>query len=619
MKDFKKIIYFLTFFILFTSSAFIKADFNLSDWAFYKEILLPPTLIESRPIWVNLDEEIFNQSRIDLGDLRVIEEKIKEMAFKVLLTESQEVAHRSQILNPSSIRPAFRGESFGPANMIDGDKNTYFQIDYLKDPQFASFEVDLKSQLLTNKIIIWSTDSANTWTDIKIEGSNDSLNWQLIKAKTWVYYSSIREVIYPESLFQYLRFTFWHTGSLKIQEIEIYSASEAKIIFMANPQKNYHLYYGNNLAKMPKYDVSALWSDITTPIASLGPQRTNPEAKADYDEDGIANDIDNCSLVYNPNQKDSDGDQIGDTCDNCPTKANRNQADTDHDGVGDICDNCLHHKNPDQLDDDLNGIGWVCDDQDNDGIINSLDNCVPYPNRDQSDRDRNGVGDVCEDLDNDGILGYVDNCLYIKNPEQKDSDGDKIGDACDNCLLGWNPDQLDLNINEIGDVCEDDDGDGVANYLDNCLKVANPDQKDTDGDKVGDTCDNCPIMKNPDQMDSNKNGIGDICDDADSDGVINVYDNCPDFSNPDQKDQNNNGVGDVCEDLDKDGIINGLDNCLANYNPNQMDKDKDGIGDACDPRDDRWTERWPYLLWTIIVIVIGIIIFFSIRLLKRMP
>lgn len=614
----KKIIYSLVISSLLFVPLFSLADFNIGRWAFYKEILLPATLEKVRPVWINLDEEVLKVARVNLGDLRVIEEKTKEMPFKLLTTESQEVAHGSQILNPSSVRAAFRKESFSPSNMIDGDKNTYFQIDYFKDPESASFEIDIKGQILTNKILIWTTDSTNTWTDIKIEASKDCVNWQLVKDKTKVYHSSMRKVVYPESLFQYLRFTFWHTGSLKIHEIEIYAASQAKLLFMAGPVKNYRLYYGNNVSDLPKYDTGALYSDITTPTATLGPGQANPEGRTDYDGDGIANDEDNCPLVYNSDQKDSDSDQVGDVCDNAPLEANRDQKDTDHDGVGDVIDNCPYHKNPDQLDKDLNGIGWVCDDEDNDGIINSLDNCVPHPNYNQSDRDNNGIGDVCEDIDGDGILGYVDNCLYLRNPAQIDTDKDKIGDACDNCLLGWNPDQLDLNNNGVGDICEDDDQDQVPNYLDNCPLVANSAQIDTDGDEFGDICDNCPTMKNPDQKDSNRNGIGDICDDDDGDGVINSRDNCPDFSNPDQKDQNNNGIGDACEDLDNDGVINALDNCIADYNPDQGDKDKDGIGDACDPKDDRWTEKASYLLWITIAIVIGVIVFFAIRLLKKM-
>ncbi len=621
IKHFKKTLSLLIISGLFIFCCFVLADFNLTDWAFYKEIVFPDQFSNFtkalNPIWVNLDEEVLAHSRYDLADLRVVTGE-QEQPFKIIMSESYEVAHGADIIDVSSVRPSFRNQSFGPFNMLDGDQATFFQNDFQKDSVSTFFVIDLQEEFLTNKVVIFSSDPNNTWQEIKIEGSNDTASWQLIKHKTKLAYSAERQVVYPESFFRYLKFTFWHQGGLKIHELEIQAASEAKILFLANPATNYRLYYGNNGVSMLEYDLSALYSDITTLTASLGSEVRNPQASNDYDKDGILNNQDNCLLIYNPDQKDSDGDTVGDVCDNAPQDANRNQKDTDYDGVGDIVDNCPYHKNPDQLDKDLNGIGWVCDDKDKDGIINSLDNCEPYPNRSQSDRDNNGIGDACEDIDGDSILGYQDNCLYLKNPSQKDTDKDNIGDGCDNCLLGWNPDQLDLNDDGVGDICEDDDQDGIANYRDNCPQAPNPEQEDSDGDEVGDACDNCPTMKNPDQADSNRNGIGDICDDDDGDGVINSRDNCPSFANPDQKDQNNNAIGDACEDLDKDGVINALDNCSADYNPRQGDKDKDGLGDACDEKDDRWTEKQPYLLWAVLVIVIAVVVVFAFRLLKKM-
>jgi hypothetical protein len=75
-------------------------------------------------------------------------------------------------------------------------------------------------------------------------------------------------------------------------------------------------------------------------------------AKVDIDGDGIANAVDNCPLIYNPDQADRDGDGIGDACDNCPDVANPpsnwydingiphtdEQPDFDLDGLGDACE-----------------------------------------------------------------------------------------------------------------------------------------------------------------------------------------------------------------------------------------------------------------------------------------
>lgn len=78
----------------------------------------------------------------------------------------------------------------------------------------------------------------------------------------------------------------------------------------------------------------------------------------DADNDGVLNEVDNCPLIYNPDQMDSepgggdkhvsdlslhfDGLQLmyciswkqGDACDNCPKIVNFDQSDVDKDGIG---------------------------------------------------------------------------------------------------------------------------------------------------------------------------------------------------------------------------------------------------------------------------------------------
>jgi hypothetical protein len=58
----------------------------------------------------------------------------------------------------------------------------------------------------------------------------------------------------------------------------------------------------------------------------------------DTDRDGIADDIDNCPSVANPDQADEDNDGIGDACDPCPIVAGSSSVDTDGDHIPDACD-----------------------------------------------------------------------------------------------------------------------------------------------------------------------------------------------------------------------------------------------------------------------------------------
>lgn len=597
--------------------------FEISQYPYYKKITLPQQIDE--PAVVKLDYQILSYMKPDGSDLRITENG-QEIPLKIVVKPVEELAHKSKVIEASSTMPDFRGASFGPGKLIDGDysgnENAYFQIDSTKDPNYAWLVVELPEAALTYNIKIWSLSKDYSWTEIQIEGSNDNYKWDIVKSKTKFDIADIRTIRYPPVEYKYLKFSFWHTQSLVLNEIEIYGAYTGQLIFYAKSGKDYRLYYGNRQASPESYDINTLFTKKTTPVLSLGQQTFNDNYRYDTDNDGAVSD--NCPITSNPDQKDSDNDGVGDACDNCASNANSDQKDSDDDGVGDSCDNCPSIHNPDQYDDNFNNKGYVCDDNDNDNIVNSIDNCIATYNPGQSDKDRNGIGDACEDIDNDGVPFSRDNCISKNNPEQKDNDKDGIGDACDNCLEAPNPNQFDRNNDGIGDVCEDDDNDNIPNYRDNCGKNPNPDQKDSDNDNLGDLCDNCPSIKNPEQADSDKNGIGDVCDDMDKDGIINPRDNCPNVQNPKQEDQNNNGIGDLCEDYDNDNTLNFEDNCLYDYNPKQYigneyrqaDIDNDKIGDACDKKDNRITEN-KGLVWAVIAGTILIVGFLAWRLSRK--
>jgi hypothetical protein len=63
----------------------------------------------------------------------------------------------------------------------------------------------------------------------------------------------------------------------------------------------------------------------------------------DADGDGIADAIDLCPAVPDPEQRDADGDGRGDACDCCPATPDAAGQDRDGDGTGDACDPCPDH------------------------------------------------------------------------------------------------------------------------------------------------------------------------------------------------------------------------------------------------------------------------------------
>ncbi|MEZ4433494.1 MAG: lamin tail domain-containing protein, partial [bacterium] len=88
---------------------------------------------------------------------------------------------------------------------------------------------------------------------------------------------------------------------------------------------------------------------------------------SDADGDDVADDVDNCPAVFNPNQGDLDADGAGDACDTCPWAVEECPCavpaadDLDADGVGAEADNCPETNNPGQEDADGDGKGDVCD------------------------------------------------------------------------------------------------------------------------------------------------------------------------------------------------------------------------------------------------------------------
>lgn len=96
----------------------------------------------------------------------------------------------------------------------------------------------------------------------------------------------------------------------------------------------------------PGNDAYFAWVDqIVTPLVPF----------VDSDGDGIAEHLDNCASVANPDQADDDADGVGNACAAVPP------VDTDADGVSDGADNCPVVANTDQADTDGDGVGDACD------------------------------------------------------------------------------------------------------------------------------------------------------------------------------------------------------------------------------------------------------------------
>ncbi|MBR9700891.1 hypothetical protein GOV11_03435 [Candidatus Woesearchaeota archaeon] len=482
------------------------------EWMYLQDVEVPDG---SQPVKLTLSKGVLDHARFDGSDLRIAENDVA-VPYKLFMESLQEQEQSISSVSASSTRPDFRSISYSSDNLLDGQtgmgEDDYYQIDATIDSETAWVLADLGAGKLTSKAVITSADYNAKYTHIQVEGSADGSSWTLLKSKTK---TSGGTVNYAPSSFRYIRFTFWHSGDLVLNELNLFGESTGYLLFMADGSKQYNLFYGNDAASAPTYDTSELYMSAQTPFVYMTGEMLNPSFNADADGDGTGLD-DNCPQTSNPGQEDADGDGVGDVCDNCPTSKNVDQQDWDNDGFGDACDNCARRYNPNQLDKDLDGRGWACDDADGDGVQNPDDNCELGRNSDQADTNRNSIGDVCEDPDGDGAPTYSDNCKDVANADQLDSDKDGKGNACDNCPSVSNSNQKDTNNDGLGDACEDSDGDGVYDTKDNCKDMPNNDQVDWDKDGLGDACDNCPNHSNRNQNDVDSDDIGDVCDEKES-------------------------------------------------------------------------------------------------------
>ena len=195
---------------------------------------------------------------------------------------------------------------------------------------------------------------------------------------------------------------------------------------------------------------------------------------ADEDNDGVANNVDQCAAtpagaVVDANGCPIDGDNDGvfdglDQCAETPAGVVVDAAgcpvDSDKDGVADYLDKCPSTAAGATI--DANGCPI---DSDKDGVADYLDQCPNTPAGVAVDAKGCPV-----DADNDGVADYLDKCPNTAaglpvNADGCSPDGDSDGivdalDKCPNTPAG-------VSVDEVG--CPvDSDKDGVADHLDKC-------------------------------------------------------------------------------------------------------------------------------------------------------
>ncbi len=160
-----------------------------------------------------------------------------------------------------------------------------------KDNQTTIVTLDMgNSNFPTSKISL-NIEDANFFRQISVEHSNSHERWA---SKRWILlgeYSIYRydtekfsgnkfEIDYPEIKSRYIRIIIHNQDSmpLNIMKSNIWGLAR-KLIFEVQEYNQYFIYYGNEKATMPVYDINKflMYSETTNlPSLSIGPQLNNP-------------------------------------------------------------------------------------------------------------------------------------------------------------------------------------------------------------------------------------------------------------------------------------------------------------------------------------------------------
>ena len=239
-------------------------------------------------------------------------------------------------------------------NLTDGKNDTY--VEYALPETYkgvAEIKITGSKPVTSSALTILLDNHVARPTSIEIR-TEDSGENSIVLARTRVIGQTVN---FLETTAKIWVISLEYTQPLRITEIRLeqkggVSTTKKGLRFLARPENTYRVYFNPDRSVSIATGESSDLSDDEE-VLRLGSAETFNNSiytKSDVDVDGIADEIDNCVSVVNPEQTDVDGNDRGDDC----------------------------------------------DDFDKDGVVNSKDNCIDYPNRNQADVDADGIGDVCD-------------------------------------------------------------------------------------------------------------------------------------------------------------------------------------------------------------------------------
>jgi len=151
----------------------------------------------------------------------------------------------------------------------------------------TNVEVDLGTPGLPSYRLAISVSDINFYREVTLEASTNREQWSTIVQRADIYAFDTPKFVckslvitYPETPSRYIRLVIYDEDSppLTVQRVNVWGL-QRRLVFAADPQQSYKLYYGSAEAQRPSYDIERIFPYLVTeklPEAELGPQTVNP-------------------------------------------------------------------------------------------------------------------------------------------------------------------------------------------------------------------------------------------------------------------------------------------------------------------------------------------------------
>ena len=229
---------------------------------------------------------------VEIFDFTVWERGFNARNTEVDYPDSTARYLRVQVINGDQEPLRISGASISSVDEIPADVVPYDAeitgIAENAEDNVTVVEVDLGSANVPTNRLTLQTSSVNFYREVSVDGSDDELTWTPVSGRSEIYaYDTAKftgsrlDLSYSEVTFRYLRATVYNEDnpSLSIEGIEAEGLAR-RVLFLAQPEEAYSLYYGNPGAGPVSYDLAKLlpYLDAESPLpGSLGAQAENPE------------------------------------------------------------------------------------------------------------------------------------------------------------------------------------------------------------------------------------------------------------------------------------------------------------------------------------------------------